>query len=387
MNTRTFVHLGIAASLVLVAGLGASADLRIGSPYMPATNVGPNGALVEDWGTVELRLVEPGDAAVTEQVYQKEPAPTVVTTSGTGTIRLTQSAYRAPVWPDGVDVLATHVNNDGDGETQVRLRLVLPDATELGSRVGVLGNRPVIGLPKDLEPVRRERPWGCTGGVVPMPGWATPEGECDAGFKNIRAGMGGVPIVYRFAVPPGAARTVEIGLCESFHADPGHRPVILEVEGAPKMEVDPLAKWGRHKPGCLRFGARDMDKDGRIDVKSLPCPGAPDVNPIINVIWVFAPEVQVDENAVLKGGMNAQAEYYVDAGGEKDQLLYQNGSVDYVLKLAPKAEQKLMFLVACPGCAAVPDPMQTAWTPATLRKAAEDVCRPYLARGEEVLLP
>jgi hypothetical protein len=43
------------------------------------------------------------------------------------------------------------------------------------------------------------------------------------------------------------------------------------------------------------------------------------------------------------------------------------------LRLEPKAEKVLTFLLASPGCRAVPDPESTAWTAESLRRAAEDV--------------
>jgi hypothetical protein len=212
-----------------------------------------------------------------------------------------------------------------------------------------------------------------------MPGWGRPEGECDPAFRNIRAGMGAVPIIYRFAVAAGAKRTAVLGFCESHHSQAGQRPLTIYIEGAPKAEVDPIAVWGRHQPGCLRFDATDVNGDGRLQVVIAPTPGAPDQNPILSAVWVFSPDTYVDIAQVRRGKMSPLAEYYVDAGGEKDQSLYEGGALTYDLTLPAGASRQLVFLVACAG-AAVPSPEAMAWTPESLRQAAADVWSDWASR-------
>ena len=48
--------------------------------------------------------------------------------------------------------------------------------------------------------------------------------------RQIRAGMGGVPITYRFAVQTGEKRYVVLGFCESHWAEAGQRPLVINVE-------------------------------------------------------------------------------------------------------------------------------------------------------------
>jgi len=389
-------------SLVIVWLCAASAgfaDLSIGAPGLAPSTVDAAGGLHEDWGVVTLRLMEPEGTPVVDQRSQPSPLPTIarnVTTNiAVGPILLTSTAYRAPIWPRGVDVLAARVDNDGAAESRVRFQVLLPEQVKVGQRLAVLGGRQVLALPKEPQPVRLERSWGYLAGGVPMPGWGRPEVECDPAFRNIRAGMGGVRIIYRFAVPPGAKRTVILGLCESHHVEAGQRRLLLYVEGAPRIEVDPIAAWGRHVPRCLRFNARDADGDGRLQVVVGPHQQARDRNPILNVIWVFAPDLNVDLNEVLRGewlgpsgrhpgrrprDLSAAAEYYVDVGGEKDQSLYEEGALIYDLTLAPGAQQELLFLVAPPD-AAVPNPERMAWTAESLKQAADDVWRDWGARN------
>jgi hypothetical protein len=301
--------------------------------------------------------------------------PTVTTVKSAGPVTLTETAYRSPIWPDGADVLAARLTNGSQGSVAVRLEVVLPETVGVVERMCVARGHPVVSLPKGLMPTRRERRWGCTGGVVALPGWAKPQGECDPAFKNISAGMGGVPITYRFAVDVGAKRNVILGLCESHWSMAGQRPLKILAEGADEAEVDCIGAWGQHMPGALQFDAADANGDGRLELTIAPHPDGSDKNPILNVVWIFGANERPELDDVIKGKANGAAEYYVDVGGENDQSLYAGGTLTYDLTLPADGEQGLTFLLACPGARTVPDPETTAWTPASLRRAAEDVWR------------
>jgi hypothetical protein len=361
----------------------AAAPFEIFSPGFPPSSVDADGAVHEDWGQAALRMVKPEGAALKAQRHETEGFPRVVTTFAAEGTTLVQTVYRAPIWPGGVDVLCARVANGGAAATEVVLELTSTAGLAFGESLGVLGARPVVSLPTQ-EGVERlmvdERPWGCAGGVVPLPGWAKPEGACDPAFRNISAGMGGVPITYRFQVKAGAERQVVLGFCESHWDAAGQRPLEILVEGAARSEIDPVGTWGRHKPGCLLFKARDANSDGRIAVTIAPHPKAADKNTILNAIWVFAPDAAVDTAQVLRGELTAAAEYYVDVGGEKDQLLFRGDKVTYRLAVPPNAERTALFLLACPGATA-PNPTTMAWTPETLWKAAEDVWAGYRPRS------
>ena len=370
--------------LALLASATAAGDATLSSPGFPESKVDAQGVVHEPWGTFALHVRLPEGAKVTQHRFDERPVPTAITTVAAGPVTMTQTVYRAPIWPGGVDVVTAHVANTGGEPAKARLELLLPDKTAVGERMCVVGNRPAVALPAGVDAVRQEsNPWGCTGGVAAMPGWARPAGDCDPAFGNISAGMGGVPIVYRFTVPPGAERAVALGFCESHWSVPGKRPLEVHVEGAKKTEVDPVKKWGQHVPGCLTFAARDVNQDGRLEVRIAPHPAASDKNTILNVIWIFSPDVHLDPGQLVAGNMTAAAEYYVDVGGKNDQLLYRGGALTYDLELDPGAERELVFLLASPGGGPVPNPDTTAWTPASLRKAAEDVWRDHETAGHK----
>jgi hypothetical protein len=275
-----------------------------------------------------------------------------------------------------MDVLTVRVEETGGRETPVTLGLVLPENARLGSRVVSVGNRTVLALPGDAPMSREPRPWGWDDDATSLPGWAKPGVPCDPGFANIRAGLGGVPICYRFRVAPKTAANVVLGICESHWAEPGKRPFICSVEGAPPEEVDPIARWGQHQPGAVHFEGRDENGDGYLEVSALPKLGAPDLNPILNVVWVFpaGPGLKLDQ--VLAGRMNAAALHYVDAGGQHDQSLYAPGMLQYALTLPPKGNRELHFLAACRN-GSLPSPDDTTWTPEKLRRAAAEVWRDW----------
>ena len=209
-----------------------------------------------------------------------------------------------------------------------------------------------------------------------LPGWAKPAVECDPAFRNIRAGMGGVPIEYRFKVDSKESFNLVLGWCESHWSQSGQRPVLCEIEGAAAQEVDPVARWGQHQPGAILFAAKDANGDGFLDVAIRPKRGAPDLNPILNAIWLFPSGPALNLERVVRGQVSAEALRCVDVGGEKDQSLEGGGEVEYAVTLPPNGRQELIFLVACPGGSA-PLPNQTGWTTDKLRRAAVEVWRDW----------
>lgn len=338
------------------------------------------GRLVEDWGTIEIKLagegLTPADPPQVRPVKLDGVVPAAQALSRHGTLALTLTAYRAPIFPAGVDVLTVRIEQTADRQQQCHLALSLPDNVRIGATSVAHGGRMVVALPPNARFAQAMRDWGWADDAVPLPGWAKPVGSCDPAFANIRAGLGGVPIHYRFPVTPGSTTAVVLGFCESHWTDSGQRPVVCQVEGNPEQELDPLARWGRHKPGAVQFAGRDQNSDGWLDVAVLPCPGAPDRNPILNVIWLFPAGQNLDLNEVVTGKLNASALRHVDVGGAGDQSLYAGGKVEYALSLQGKGVEELNFLVACPGGEA-PLPSRSTWTAARLRAAAVEVWRDW----------
>ena len=356
------------------------AEVTFTSPGLPSSRMDDQGRLVEDWGTVAVTLAGaglPSNALATIQSLELDGLiPAAQAQSRHGSVALTVTAFRAPVWPEGLDVLTVRLAETAGQETPLQLSLVLPETARVGLKTVTLGSRAVLSLPAGSRVLQATRDWGWADDAVTMRGWAKPAVECDDAFRNIRAGMGGVPIIYHFKVDPKAKVNAVLGFCESHWAQPGQRPVVCQVEGAPSQEVDPVGKWGRHQPGVVLFAASDANGDGTLNVSVLPKPGADDQNPILNAIWLFPEGASPNLDQVIAGKLNTVASRYVAVGGGNDQSLYAGGQVVYAVRLPANGAQELTFLVACPG-SSVPPPDQTAWTPEKLRRSAANVWRDW----------
>ena len=361
-----------------LAGLaGADERITVHSPGFPPTVIDARGRLQEDWGPVAVRVRGEGvtEGPITVTVTTLDGAiPAAQVAADRGAVKVTSTVYRAPIFPAGVDVLTVRVAETRGRAANVVLTVPLPGAAQLGTRTVQLGGRAVLTLPSDVMPARAMRAWGYCDEATSLPGWARPEGRCDPAFRNIRAGMGGVPIVYRFTVPPKGSARVVLGFCESHWTEPGQRPLTCHVEGAPVQDVDPIARWGRHRPGALSFLGQDVDGDGKLDVVVRSAPGASDRNPILNALWVFPPQESPALDRVVAGNLNSAATYRVEAGGRNDQSIYPPGKVEYELQLPAGASRALTFLVACPGGSS-PVPDLSDWTESSLRRAAIQVWR------------
>ncbi len=353
--------------------------LPLQSPGLPPSQVDDQGRLVEDWGSVTVTLRGERVAAKSTEVKAvrlEEHIPAVTVQSDCGAVALVRTMYRAPIFPSGVDVLKVQVKELQGQACDTLLAVETSVDTQLGKRTARVGGRTVLVLPDEVVDTQPLRDWGYSDESVSLPGWASPAVACDESFRNIRAGMGGVPIAYRFAVPPGSSAQVVLGLCEGHWKTPGQRPLRCRVEGAEEQTVDPVAKWGLNQPGGLVFAARDENGDGKLSVLVRTTASAPDQNPILNAIWILDAAEQVAIEEVLSGRLNETARYYVDVGGKKDQSIYPASKLEFPVHLEPGASQEWVFLVACAGSEA-PLPDRSDWNPTTLLRAARDVWRDW----------
>lgn len=371
------------ARLALLAALcvaATAAAVEFHSPGFPPTRMEADGRLVEDWGTVAVRITGEGIAETepfrVEAVKLENLIPAARAVAQRGPARVTLTAYRAPVWPSGLDVLAVHLEETKGAPTAMTVGVGLPPKTRIGNRAVFIGSRTVIACPAPLEGEMPLREWGACDESVPIPGWGKPSVPCDPAFRNIRAGMGGVPIRYQFTVPKRGRAKVALGFCESHWSDAGVRVLDCRVEGAPPQTVDPIAAWGRHQPGVLLFEVSDENADGKLDITVRSAETASDRNPILNVIWIFPATATVKPKDVITGKLNPAATRYVDVGGANDQTIFPNDKVEYRIRLPAKGTRELVFYVACAGGTA-PSPGSTAWTPQTLYRAAREVWRDW----------
>ena len=379
-QAQVFRYAGRLCLLALFVAVPGPAEVVLTSPGLAPSRMDDQGRLVEDWGVLSVMVsgvgLPPTAPATVRGVKLDGQIPAAQAQSQQGSIALTVTAFRAPVWPAGLDVLTVRLAETGGQDIPVQLSLALPDTTRLGSRTVSLAGRPVVSLPAGFTVSQSMHEWGWSDDAVALPGWAKPAVECDPAFRNIRAGIGGVPILYRFKVESKDKVDVVLGFCESHWGQPGQRPVLCQVEGAPLQEIDPVARWGQHQPGAVLFTASDANGDGMLEVSVLPKPGAPDQNAILNAIWLFPAGTRPNLDQVIAGKLNALASRYVAVGGANDQSLAAGGRVECALELPAHGTQELTFLVACRG-SSVPSPEQMTWTLEKLRQSAAAVWRDW----------
>ncbi len=369
----------IVVLICLCSPVAAEDAIELKSPGLAPSSMDPQGRLIEDWANILVTLSGNGivDGPTTlEGVTLADCVPAARACSEHGVVAMTRTVYRAPVFPAGVDVLTVELKELKGAPTDAVLTVSPSVGIQMGSRTARLGGRVVLVLPGDVVDNQPLLDWGFCDEAQSLPGWARPAVKCDPAFRNIRAGMGGVPIIYRFAVPAGSQSDVILGLCESHWDGPGQRPMTCRVEGADPQTIDPVAQWGQHQPGLLKFAARDANGDGRLEVLVRPAPGAPDRNPILNAIWVFGAGATPPLDHVLSGASNDAAQYFVDVGGQKDQSIFPSAKLEFPVHLEAGATAQLTFLVACPGGSA-PLPTQTRWDADSLLRAAHDVWRDW----------
>jgi hypothetical protein len=134
--------------------------------------------------------------------------------------------------------------------------------------------------------------------------WAKPPAGAAANLATVAVAYKR-PVHYQIKCPAGTKAAVALGLCEGWHDQKGQRLLELSVEGAPSRPVDAFADIGKNVPKLFWFEARDVNGDGRIDVKVATVKNAPDRNAILNAFWAF--ETKQDDAAVLSGKLDSKA--------------------------------------------------------------------------------
>jgi len=173
------------------------------------------------------------------------------------------------------------------------------------------GSGEVVAAPKPKRSVFKQQ------GGRALPAWGKPKVPCDRGFRNIVAGFE-EPATFLLRADPAARYIVAVGLCESHWRTSGNRICDILVEGKKVATVDPVKKPHRTDvPFVLTFPAVDRNKDGWIAVTSVAARGSPDVNSIVNVIWLFEEAVGkgLKPAEIVSGRATELASCYVDCGG------------------------------------------------------------------------
>ena len=165
------------------------------------------------------------------------------------------------------------------------------------------------------------------GQSTPNLAWARPKAPAAAVFADIDVGYG-TSLRYRFKATPGKDYTAVFGLCEGYWNKPGQRVLELRVEGKIRAQVDPVADYGQNVAFAKAFDAKDLNGDGWIDLEVSAAAAASDKNTILNALWVF--EQQPDLDSVIKGEATAKAAGFLP-GGRDAGLPQRTPRTDLVL--------------------------------------------------------
>ncbi|HOW71721.1 MAG TPA: hypothetical protein PKY77_14060 [Phycisphaerae bacterium] len=149
------------------------------------------------------------------------------------------------------------------------------------------------------------------GQFAPNLGWARPKAPAGAVFADIDVGFG-TSLRYRFKAEAGRDYCVVFGLCEGYWNKPGKRVLELRVEGRIRNQVDPIADHGQNAAFAKAVDAKDLNGDGWLDIEVSAAAVASDKNTILNALWVF--EQQPDLDAVIRGEATAKALGYLPGG-------------------------------------------------------------------------
>ncbi len=137
--------------------------------------------------------------------------------------------------------------------------------------------------PFKIAAVRTGMPWERNGLVR---NWAELSADVTKQLATI-AGGNPSPIYYQIKTKPGASAAVAVALCEGWHDQIGQRVLDITVEGASPRTVDTVADLGKNVAGLFWFDAKDVNRDGLIDLSVKAAKDAKDKNTILNGFWVF----------------------------------------------------------------------------------------------------
>ena len=197
--------------------------------------------------------------------------------------------------------------------------------------------------------------------------WAQPTTPCAACFRDVLIGFG-QPLEFQIDVTAGGSAEVVLGFIEGWHAEPGKRPLRIEIEGCPERTVDPIREVGKNVPLVRQFSGVDEDRDGVLRVRILPLPGAEDSNTIVSGLWVFPAGKAPTKDAILNGQKVDNLIAVVDSNHLPDspkpfQLTWDTGTI---------AQGKAFeLLIAVPLSATVGDSLKLSDT-ALLRQQCID---------------
>ncbi len=158
--------------------------------------------------------------------------------------------------------------------------------------------------------------WERLDGITGALGWARPAADVSPEFRNVAWGINR-PVRYRFRVPPGAAKRVMLGFCESYKLRLGDRIAEMHLEGAPVLALDIALSAPLNQPQVFLFDASDADLNGWIDV-TIIAPQGHDPNTTLATIAVYPAGLRLWRAELIAGSLDPKdrAELRIACGTE-----------------------------------------------------------------------
>ncbi|HEX7632255.1 MAG TPA: hypothetical protein VF388_08985, partial [Lacunisphaera sp.] len=136
-------------------------------------------------------------------------------------------------------------------------------------------------------------------GISGLAHWAQPTDDASPEFQNVAWGNNR-PVAYRLKVPPGAAKRVMLGFCESYKKLLFQRTAVMEVEGAATQAVDLALNAPTNAPQVFLFDARDENHDGWINVRVFG-PQGQDPNATLATLAVYPAGMKLSRDELIAG--------------------------------------------------------------------------------------
>ncbi|NND71891.1 MAG: hypothetical protein HKN43_09955 [Rhodothermales bacterium] len=232
---------------------------------------------------------------------------------------------------------STRISVDVEGDT-----LISRSQTIDNPRVPIIATKSVFGQTRTVSEalsVLPDHDWIHEGdsysgdayrsnGINGSSAWANAPKPVDPAFQSVAYGTNR-PIYYRLRVPPGSKRTVVLGFTDPYRIKGHHvtRIMDLSVEGAAVQTLDVVNQAGQNQPVAISFAGIDANENGWIEIRIDANISTIDGNIFVSGIWVFEPDMDIDQDALIRGELTGIAEMHVDCGRDQ-QLLTRRSRVD-----------------------------------------------------------
>jgi hypothetical protein len=290
------------------------------------------------------------------------------------------------------DLYKLEIQNPTDKPLASKLAAILegpPDMRLQGGVVRGLGDAPFLLADAPAETRIELRDWGLCDKRAKAYATGPGPGNTEPAVASYRAGLDGVPVVYRVKAEPGRKYVVYLvstphisGYWLENPKQAGDLVYDYQVEGAPSQALDYI-EYLRKKsqPLCVRFdGAHDQDGDGYLEVRSGVTASSRIKHTRLSVIYVFPEGTKVDDPAAVYGGlMNDRCVWHIDVGSTPEQgsqnQLYDKTDVGF-------GRLKLLY-----GQSVASREIKTYWLKVPPIHRREPVSMGYIAHAFRDVLP